>query len=159
MPTDPYQTPAAIPEIEISTRATDQTTVPPLVAEHLRATRPWVKFCSIAGYVTSGFFILIALFTMRGLIGAPTISQPLLLGVFYLILAALFIIPSRALSRYEKSITHLNISHHIEDLEQALADQRAFWKHSAIMILLILVIYLLSIAFSAIVLLSGRISG
>lgn len=165
VPIDPYQTPTAnqAPRDDsaagiIEKEAAAQTAVAPLVAEHLRGTRPWVKFCSIAGYVTSGFLVLIALFTLRGLIGSPQLLKPILFSGFYVILALLFIIPSRSLSRYEKSITHLNISHQIEDLEQALADQRTFWKHTAIMIILLLIIYLLSIAFSAIVLLSGRIS-
>ena len=71
-------------------------------------------------------------------------------------LAILFFIPSLWLSRYEKSITRLTVSHRIEDLELAIAHQRAFWKQMAMMILVMLVIYLITIAISAVVLLSSR---
>lgn len=80
-----------------------------------------------------------------------------MLGVFYLILAGLFIIPSLRLSKYERSITRLVISNRIEDLEQAIAHQRTFWKQMGIMILIMLVLYLITIALSAIILLSGKI--
>ena len=154
MSADPYQPPEAHPENQPIGAS---SVVPPLVVEHLRCTRPWVRFCSLAGYVTSAFLILIAVFTIRRMLGNWPIHQTLLLGGFYLVLALLFTIPSRYLSRYEKSITHLMISHHLEDLEQALADQRSFWKQMAMMILLLMLFYLLTIAYSAIILLAGRV--
>ena len=152
MSSDPYQTPLAHPDKETA----ELTTVPPLVIEHLRGTRPWVRFCSLTGYIASGFLILIALYTVRMIYDILPLHYSLLLGFFYLIMAILFIFPSIYLSRYEKSITHLTVSHRLEDLEQALADQRAFWKQMAIMILLILTLYLMTIAFSAIAILLLR---
>ena len=154
MPTNPYQPPSTA---ELGSHSSEPTSVPPLVVEHLRCTRPWVRFCSLAGYTTSGFLVIIALFTLRSMIGNWPIDKTILLSGFYLVLAILFIIPSLYLSRYEKSITHLLVSNRLEDLEQALADQRSFWKQMALMILLLVVIYLLTIAYSAIVLLSGKL--
>ena len=150
MSSDPYQPPTVDPDPDY----TDDTLVPPIVMEHLRGTRPWVRFCSLAGYVTAGFFIIVALLTLRAMMGKFPFSYIILLGTFYLTLALLFSIPSLWLSRYEKSITRLTVSHHIEDLEQALAHQRSFWKQMAIMILIMLIIYLITIVFSAITLLS-----
>ncbi len=152
MPSDPYETPSVDPDPDCG----DHSDAPPVVVEHLRRTRPWVKFCSLAGYITSGFLILIAVFTLRGMLDKYSLPTLILLGSFYLILAILFLIPSLWLSRYEKSITRLDVSNRLEDLEQAIAHQRAFWRQMAIMILLILVIYLITIAFSAVVLLSSR---
>jgi len=71
-------------------------------------------------------------------------------------MATLFIIPSFRLSRYEKSITRLIISNRIEDLEQAIAHQRTFWRQMGIMILMILIIYLFTLTFSAIAILSSK---
>jgi len=152
MTSDPYEPPTVDPDPDCE----DHTPPPPVVVEHLHQTRPWVKFCSLAGYITSGFLILIAILTLRGMLGRFSIQSMILLGGFYLVLAILFIIPSLWLSRYEKAITRLEISNRLEDLEQAIAHQRAFWRQMAIMILLMLVIYLITIAFSAIVLLSSR---
>lgn len=150
MPADPYQTPSTVSE----NLGAEPSITPPLVVEHLCRTRPWVRFCSIAGYVTSGFLVIIAALSLFRMVERLPLLHEFLLGGFYLVLAILFLIPSFYLSRYEKSITHLMISNRIEDLEQALADQRAFWKQMAIMILFLLIMYLLTIAFSAFVLLS-----
>ncbi len=149
---DPYQPPNANPDRNCA----DDSPVSAVVVEHLRGTRPWVRFCSLAGYITSGFLILIALITLRAMAGRFPVHHLLLLGLFFLILAVLFLIPSLWLSRYEKSITRLTVSNRIEDLEQSIAHQRAFWKQMAIMILVVLVIYLITIAFSAIKLLSSH---
>lgn len=151
MSTDPYQPPASSPDFHEK----EAVAIPPLAIEHLRCTRPWVKFCSIAGYVTSGFLIVIAMISLFRMVDQLPLIHEILLGGFYLVLAILFFIPSFHLSRYEKSITHLTVSNRVEDLEQALADQRAFWKQMAIMILLLLIMYMLTISFSAIMLLSS----
>ena len=154
MSNDPYQPPAADLALEASRDGSMSTDAPPVVVEHLIRTRPWVKFCSLAGFIASGFLILIGLLTLRRVIEQLPPYYLLLLGGFYLILAILFIIPSIWLSRYEKSITRLEISRNITDLEQAIAYQRIYWRQMAIMILIILFIYLLTIAISAIALLS-----
>ncbi|BDS05444.1 hypothetical protein NT6N_04840 [Oceaniferula spumae] len=160
---DPYSPPSDKPVDDTmidpwtAAKPVEPTDAPDLVVEHLRCTRPWVKFCSLAGYITAGFSVAIALFTMRKMLGHFSLLHVLLLGSFYFILAVLFIIPSLRLSRYERSITRLVVSNQIEDLEQAIAHQRTFWKLMGIMILIMLVLYLVTIAISAIVLLSGKV--
>ncbi|MBK1829654.1 hypothetical protein JIN77_02865 [Verrucomicrobiaceae bacterium R5-34] len=156
---DPYRPPLESPEIEEWHDSAPQQPgeAPALVVEHLRHTRPWVKFCSLAGYITAGFILIIAAMTARKMLGSFPLLSIILLASFYLVLAVLFIIPSLRLSRYERSITRLNISHRIEDLEQAIAHQRTFWTQMGIMILIMLILYLVTIGISAIVLLSGKI--
>lgn len=160
MSEDPYTSPQAPP---ISENWSEQenaeiSEAPSIVIEHLRCTRPWVKFCSLAGYVTSTFILVIAMITIQKLSGVIPLIYLLLLGAFYLILAILFSIPSLRLSKYERSILRLVVTSRTEDLELAIAHQRVFWKQMAIMILMILVLYLITIALSAIMLLSGKIS-
>ena len=160
MSEDPYISPQAPP---ISENWSEQenaevSEAPSIVVEHLRCTRPWVKFCSLAGYVTSTFILVIAMITIQKLSGVIPPIYLLLLGAFYLILAVLFSIPSLRLSKYERSILRLVVTSRTEDLELAIAHQRVFWKQMAIMILMILVLYLITIALSAIMLLSGKIS-
>ena len=112
--------------------------------------------CSISGFIASAFLILIGLVTLLSIIGQSPLQEQLLLGGAYLIMALLFLIPSIWLSNYAKSITRLRKSKGIEDLEQAIGYQRTFWRQMAIMILIILFIYLLTIAFSAFAILSAR---
>lgn len=156
VPENPYETPAADAGPPVC-GADGQRDAPPVVVEHLRCTRPWVKFCSLSGYITALFVIVIDIITVRKMLGRFPDHQTALLGVFYLVLAVLFVIPALRLSRYEKSITRLTVSNRIEDLEQAVAHQRAFWKQMGIMILITMVLYLVTIGLSAVILLSGRI--
>lgn len=132
----------------------ERDAVSEIAIEHLKKSRLWVKFCSLAGYITAGFITLIGLLALRSMVHQSPTQHCFLLGAFHVVLAALFIIPSLYLSRYEKSITHLIVSEHNDDLEQALAHQRAFWRQMAIIILIVILIYLATIAFSVIILLS-----
>ena len=153
---DPYDPPAADPTPASASDPTGTPGAPPVVVEHLVHTRPWVKFCSLAGYVASVFFIAIGCFSLLGMMRQSSLLDKLLLGGSYMIMAILFFIPSIWLSVYAKSITRLQLSNRIEDLEQAIAYQRSFWRQIALMILIILSIYVVSIAFAAIVLLSSH---
>lgn len=156
MTNDPYEPPTADPALQSSPDASHSPDAPPVVVEHLVHTRPWVKFCSISGYVASAFFIIIGSVSVLNTIKRASLQDQLLLSGTYLILAILFLIPSIWLSIYARSITRLQKSNGIEDLEQAIAHQRTFWRQMAIMILILLAIYLLSIAFSAFAILSTR---
>ena len=144
----PYEPPQADPETPFE----DSTPVSDVLVEHLRKTRPWVKFCSIVGIVMSFFLLIIALLT---LLYTPQIiaeTQVYLLSGFYFTLAALFVIPSIKLSHYEKAITRLLITKSGEDIEIAIAHQMIFWKQVALMIFLIFIIYLITVTFSTITL-------
>jgi len=145
---DPYSPPL----VNLELNCGERETAPILVVEHLKHTRPWVKFCSIIGFTTS--FSLVLIGSLMGFVVSESLNYPInyLLGLFYFILAVLFMIPSIKLSHYEKSITKLAITHDLEDLELAIAHQRAFWKHVAIMIFIITAIYLVTITFSTIAL-------
>jgi len=156
MTNDPYEPPHADPTLQSSPDTSEPQDAPPVVVEHLIHTRPWVKFCSISGYIASAFLMVIGSVTVLSMNGAAPLQDQLLLGGTYLIMAALFLIPSIWLSNYAKSITRLQKSNGIEDLEQAIAHQRTFWRQMAIMILILLFIYLLTIAFSAFAILSTR---
>ena len=154
------ENPYTPPESEYEPSLTDdleEKTAPPIAIEHLRGTRPWVRFCSIAGYVTSLFILIISIIlTVKVTVFLPT-HNTILLGSFYIVLGLLFLIPSIRLSQYERSITRLIVTSRTEDLEQALAHQRAFWKQMAIMILILTVLYLITVTLSALMILSGRI--
>ena len=150
-----YETPNTDVGIPVRNQA-NKKEVPPIVMEHLRGTRPWVQFCSLAGYTTALFIIVIDFIIIRKMLGVYPPYQILLLATFYIILAILFVIPSIWLSRYEKSITRLNISQRIEDLEQTIAYQRTFWKQMSIMILFLLILYLITIGSSALILLAEK---
>lgn len=148
MPNNPYTSPSVNPELDDQ----ELKTAPPILVEHLRHTRPWVKFCSLVGLVNASALACIGLFILVVTFKNVAIQNNYLLVAFYIILSILFLIPSIGLSRYEKAITRLVITQELTDLEVALFHQRAFWKNIAIMILIIMIIYLVTIVFSTTVL-------
>jgi len=66
------------------------------------------------------------------------------MGVFYLLLAFFYLIPSVKLWKFGRAIKRLCLSGSNQDLEQAIEQQRGFWKFVGI---LIVVVFVTSILF------------
>lgn len=65
------------------------------------------------------------------------------LGVIYLVFAVIYIFPALRLWKYASSIAALLATGSVANLEDALNQQRSFWKFIGILMLTVLVIYLL----------------
>ena len=116
----------------------------------LNATRPWVKFLAILGFVFTGLSVLFGLAALIGLYGRflkpglPAFVGPAS-GVFYLVMALfLYLIPSIYLYRYAKVIAGLPASAG-EAFENALRLQKSFWKYVGIFTVILLILYALVI--------------
>jgi len=81
------------------------------------------------------------------------------IGAFYLLFALLYIYPSMRLWQYASSITQLQNSEQIIDLETALNKQRSFWKFVGLMITIILGLYLLIFVGAIVIGAAGAIGG
>lgn len=118
------------------------------MVDALKATRPWVRFLSILGFVGAGLMALISL----GMAGFGVYQMTtgnrqagFLVGmaVLYLLLAILYVFPSRYLSRYASAIADaLDAPFKSEAVERALREQKSFWKFTGIMALVMLLIYI-----------------
>ena len=136
----------------------DQIVVSDSALGYLQATRPWVKFLAILGFVGIAFLVLCGLLFMCVWPLFPTRpgAQPLSgafgvgLGIFYLLFAALYLMPCLFLYRYSKAIDAIPGTGQAA-LEEALKQQKSFWKFMGILMLIILCLYALifvgSIAF------------
>ncbi len=114
--------------------------------EPLINTKLWVRICSIAGFVSSGFMVIAAVFLMF-MGGAMTESGAGMpagfgfgLGVVYLLIALLYLMPSLYLHKYAGAITTAQESNSIDDIKVALEYQKSFWKFVGILTLVMLVI-------------------
>ncbi len=130
----------------------------------LAGTKPWVRLCSVIGFIGSGFMVLGGIFMiLGGAVGLSQISEssplgfaPLaLMGFVYLILAFLYIYPSVKLWAYGSRIVELMSSRAEVDLIAALDAQRAFWKFVGIMISIVIGIYIVAAVIGVIVLIFG----
>jgi len=128
--------------------------------EALRQTRPWVLFLAILGIIVTGLMLLGGLFMIAG--GAVAVTQasstmgpggPKAAGfmgglmtfaaVMYLVLAVLYLYPINKLFKYAGAIARLSRSGAVRDLEDALQQQKSFWKFIGIMVIVIFTLYIL----------------
>ncbi len=117
----------------------------------LGATRPWVKFIAIVWFVGAVFMVLFGLAMITGIYrgfsmpGMPA-SFDRVLGIFYIVIALVYVMPAMYLYRYAKAIAGTQDDAVMTSFEDALKQQKSFWKYFGIFIIVILVLYVLSIA-------------
>jgi magnesium-transporting ATPase (P-type) len=106
--------------------------------EHLGATRPWVLFLGILGFVGAGFAALAMLgWLALGLMGMSQLGPgaekiQVLTSFLYLPLIGIYILFSVLLVRYASAIGRLLDSCRASDMENALLKQKTFWKAAGI---------------------------
>ncbi|MCW1920936.1 DUF5362 family protein [Luteolibacter arcticus] len=136
---NPYQTGAYG-----STYPTATGQVSPGVIQALNGTKPWVRLCSVMGFVFAGFMILAGLMMIAGgAIGGMSRSAAAglgwiqtVVGLFYIAMSLMYLFPAVKLWKYGTSILRLMSTRSAADLEQALEEQRGFWKFVGIVLLI-----------------------
>lgn len=114
------------------------------ITDPLRRTRPWMKFVAVVGFVESGFSMLGALMMVASfsVLPLPTERQALphglfiLMGLMYLVTAALVFVPSLLLFRYAMSLDRIDQNGTLEMLATAMERQHAFWKFVGICLII-----------------------
>jgi hypothetical protein len=126
--------------------------VDPRAVQALQNTKPWVRLCSVIGFISTGFILLAALVMLLGGAFMPTQKQAFpfagfqfVLGLLYAAMGVLYLFPSIKLWKYGSSIVRLMVSGSNADLIEALEQQRSFWKFVGIMILVMIVLYVVAI--------------
>jgi len=132
--------------------------------EALRQTRPWVLFLAILGIIGTGMMLLGGLFILAG--GAVAATQAassagpagpgavgaglaggimVVAAIMFIVMAGLYLFPIIKLFKYAGAIARLTQSGAVSDLEDALQQQKSFWKFLGIMVIVIFVIYIIAI--------------
>jgi hypothetical protein len=113
------------------------------------STKTWTKFLSIMGFITAGFIIIIGIIFMAfgstifaGEAEAPYAS---LLGIVYVLMSLLYIIPSRYLFKYSSALGRFLGAKSELDMESALSYQKSFWKFWGILFLIGIIIAVIGI--------------
>lgn len=114
--------------------------VTPGCVDHLARTRPWVMVIAVLLFISIGFMVIGAVALLA--VAAATKGITALLSLVYLVLAALYFFPALYLTRYAGRISDVRRMGRAVDLEAALDAQRAFWKFTAIMMLVIIALYI-----------------
>ena len=128
--------------------------VPPGSIQALKETRPWVLFLAILGIVVTGFMLLAALtMLLAGGLMASKAGMPAgmpsgmmaAMSVAYLILAIIYLYPIIKLFKYSGAIKRLSHSGAAADLDEAMRQQKSFWKFIGVLTLIMMVIYFIAI--------------
>ena len=120
----------------------------PGMLEALKKTKPWVRFLSILGFIAVGLIIVAALFffgagAIAGSQAGPTRWVFMLLPILYLLMAVLYIFPSLYLFRYASAIENaLTAPSKSPAVENALRQQKSFWKFTGILALVMVLLYI-----------------
>ena len=124
--------------------------VTPLMVEHLRATKPWVRLISIVMFVATGLMFLAGLLMMfiptpggmRGFGFGPVV------GIIYFLIGGLYLVPAYLLHQYASYIKDLVNGGGDTAMENALGSQKSFWRYSGIVTLVVIGIYVLIFVFA-----------
>jgi hypothetical protein len=123
------------------------------VVLQLQKTKPWVRFLSVMAFIGCAFMVLagVGMIAFGAFAGSGALNGAKLglggagvsigMGIFYLLLAGLYVYPALKLWRYADRIGALVDSRQVVDLEQALDQQRAFWKFVGIAVIVMLALY------------------
>jgi len=136
--------------------------------EALRGTKGWVLLIGILTLIGAGFMVLGGIGMLFGSAfmgaagaGAPPAAVFAGMGVFYLIFAVLYIFPGLFLIKYSTAIGRLVNSGQANDMEDALHQQRKFWKFIGVLFIVMMVLGIVgviaAIAFPAYMMASGRL--
>ena len=125
----------------------DGQRVSPMIMETLTRTKGWVRFFSILGFIACGFLVLAGLVMLvnGSVLGEYGFGDGfyVIIGLLYLLCAALYFFPSLKLTQYANRIVSLQESHAEDDLVRALDMQRSFWAMIGIMAIVTISLYLL----------------
>ena len=138
---NPYRSPSESGDAPILGDEVGQVVTPTVLAM-LSQTQPWVRFLSVLGFIASGLMVLGGLVAFVATMGRG-------MGFIFLIyipMGLLYFFPAMFLFRYAGRIADLRLTRGVEQLEDALAAQKSFWKFVGIAALIVISLYLVAIA-------------
>ena len=122
--------------------------ITPLMIEHLRATKPWVRLMSIVLFISVGLILVgaVVILLVPTTMGGSGLS--LLIAVVYLALGGLYLFPAYFLHQFASAIRNLDQGGGDVAMEEALRSQKSFWRFVGIMTLVVICIYAIIIVFA-----------
>ncbi len=135
-------------------------------AQMLRQTKPWVRLISVMTFVGSAFMVLsggfLLLASIAGLAGGPELGIPLnggaVIGVIYIVMSFLYILPAVYLWRYANRIGSFDLERSPRSLASALEAQKSFWRFCGIVMVVYLVIVFAMVGFVVIAGIVGAVA-
>ena len=137
-----------------------QLVISPIASNYLNETGKWTKFLAIMGFIMIGFIVIVGLFagTMMSLAGGDQFGvmmpgMSFFIGFIYVVMGLIYLFPTLYLFKFSNKIKSALQSNNNDELNEALSNQKSFYKFIGIFTIVILSIYLLfgiiAVSFSA----------
>ncbi len=120
-----------------------------VMIEHLRGTKPWVRFMSVVMFISAGLIFLAGLAIM--LIpssGMGGYGLGPLIGILYILMGGLYLAPAFFLHQFASSISDFLNGGGDSAMENALGSQKSFWRFVGILTLIVICLYALIFVFA-----------
>ncbi len=118
--------------------------------EAMRGTKSWVMLIGVLMFIAAVFTVIAAVAMMfggsmmnRAPAGAPPTALLMGMGVAYLFFALIYVFLGLHLVKYSSAIGRLLASGQSADMEDALNQQRKFWKLSGVLALIMIVLFVI----------------
>lgn len=121
--------------------------ITPLMVEHLRGTKPWVRLMSVVLFITAALVFLGAVVILLMPTGMGGSGFSLIIAVVYLALGALYLFPAYLLHQFASSIRNLEQGGGDVAMEEALRTQKSFWRFAGITTVVVICLYVIAIVF------------
>lgn len=121
-------------------------------------TGPWVRFIAVLGFVGAGIMCLAGLIIMfaGGAAGDLGLGVGFALGLFYIALAAVYLIPVFPLSRFADEASRLRVAPSTALAARAIEQSRSFWARLGVLTIVGLAFIPIAIIISIFVALASR---
>ena len=114
----------------------------------LKQTKPWTKLISIIGFIYVGFMIIFGIggsFMFSRFGSSNSFPSSITLTVIYLLLGILYFFPCLFLFRFSSSIGRLLEGGGAAEMEEALVNQKSFWKFVGILAIISIIMAIVGI--------------
>jgi len=112
----------------------------PVGVSYLLETAKWAKFLSILGFIGMGFMVIGGLFASVAMSRFGG-SQSLLIGVMYIVMAAIYFFPILYLYKFSNDLKEALNRNNSSQLELALGNLKSHYKFIGILTIVLLGIY------------------
>ena len=157
---NPYQAPkASVGTTEAHSLV--EVSVTTTMIDHLRKTRPWVRFLATLGFVFLGLIGLFGIGTTLASFSSSSFFDNYLIiipGLLYIGLLVLYFYPILYLHRFAGALKRLLAEGGTQALEDAMRHQKSFWKFAGILTITMAGLMILAMVLSVVLLAIGIFS-
>jgi len=157
---NPYEAPGAS-GYSAAQNASGGGMITPLMVDHLRNARPWIRFLSVMCFLGAGLMVLMAVIMFLGGMvglaasksrtpGAEALAGPIG-GVIYFVMGGVYAVPGVLMHQFANAIDTFVTMPSSSSLEDALDKNRGYWKVCGIMALIMIGFMVISIVGAMIV--------